>query len=157
MISMRPHQQIKDLIRCRPMAPADADPCLAMNAKRAMRLLHRQLVQSSLLQLSSTWACVHQAQVCYLLSLLLRFERFDASTQIGVCGKQSTSMSQSILARSSLPGTTSSIFNGARLKGSVESLSRCERIVERSMDVFEVGRMTGSFISVYTRGSEPGY
>ena len=55
--------------------------------------------------------------------------------------------------RSYLPGTTSSILNGARLNGSFGSLSRCDRMVERSTDVREVGRMTGSSISVNIRGS----
>lgn len=56
-------------------------------------------------------------------------------------------------SRSYLPGTTSSILNGARLNGSFGSLSRCDRMVERSTDVREVGRMTGSSISVNIRGS----
>lgn len=53
----------------------------------------------------------------------------------------------------SLPGTTSSIFNGARLKGSLGSLRRWERIVDRSMDILDVGRMTGSFMMAYIKGS----
>ena len=52
-----------------------------------------------------------------------------------------------------LPGMTSSIFRGARLNGSLGSLRRWERMVDLSIDVFEVGRMTGSSISVYISGS----
>ena len=52
-----------------------------------------------------------------------------------------------------LPGITSSIFKGERLNGSVGSLRRWERIVDRSMEVLDVGRTTGSSINVYIKGS----
>lgn len=51
------------------------------------------------------------------------------------------------------PGITSSIFRSERLNGSVGSLRRWERIVERSMEVLDVGRITGSSINVYINGS----
>lgn len=54
---------------------------------------------------------------------------------------------------SNLLGRTSSIFSGARLNGSIESLSRYELIVERSKVTFEVGKITGSSIRVDIRGS----
>ena len=52
-----------------------------------------------------------------------------------------------------MSGKTSSILRGARLKGSFGSLRRWERMVERSIVVLEVGRMTGSVIRVNMRGS----
>lgn len=51
------------------------------------------------------------------------------------------------------PGFTSSIFKGWRLNGSVGSLRRCDRIVDRSILVFDPGSITGSFIKSYIKGS----
>ena len=48
---------------------------------------------------------------------------------------------------------TSSILNGARLNGSFGSLNKCERMVDRSIDVLDMGKMTGSSISVNIKGS----
>lgn len=64
-----------------------------------------------------------------------------------------SALNASIFAIISVSGTTSSIFRGARLKGSFGSERRCERMVERSMVVREVGRMTGSVMRVNMRGS----
>ena len=52
-----------------------------------------------------------------------------------------------------LPGFTSSILSGARLNGSLGSLRRWDWMVDRSMDTLELGRITGSSIKVYIRGS----
>ena len=52
-----------------------------------------------------------------------------------------------------LPGTTSSIVNGARLNGSFESDNRCDFIVARSRMVLDDGKQTGSRITVNINGS----
>lgn len=50
-------------------------------------------------------------------------------------------------------GITSSIFSGARLKGSFESDNKWDLMVDLSMMAREVGRMTGSLITVNIKGS----
>ena len=52
-----------------------------------------------------------------------------------------------------VPGMTSSILRGTRLNGSLGSLRRCDRIVERSIVTREAGRITGSSIRLKIRGS----
>ena len=50
-------------------------------------------------------------------------------------------------------GITSSIFKGARLNGSFESESRCDLIVALSTTARDDGKVTGSFMTVYSRAS----
>ena len=52
-------------------------------------------------------------------------------------------------------GTTSSMFSGDRLNGSLESESKCALMVDLSMVTFEEGRMTGSRMRVNINGSIP--
>jgi hypothetical protein len=59
----------------------------------------------------------------------------------------------SMRALSSSFGLTSSSFKGTRLKGSVESLSKCAFMVDKSMVVFDDGKITGFSISVKSKGS----
>ena len=51
-------------------------------------------------------------------------------------------------------GTTSSSLSGTRLKGSVVSDKRCDLMVDRSIVVLEDGKITGSRMIVYMRGSD---
>ena len=50
-------------------------------------------------------------------------------------------------------GMASSIFKGARLNGSFESESRCDLIVAISTTARDDGKVTGSFMTVYSRAS----
>ena len=104
--------------------------------------------------LSGARCCIHHPSIHQLLALLLGFERLDAGFELRVCSMVSIFFLPSESGMSgNLLGRTSSIFRGARLNGSIESLSRYELIVERSKVTFEVGRITGSSIRVDIRGS----
>ncbi len=97
---------------------------------------------------------IHHARRRQFLPLLLRLERLDPSQELRIW----TGLAQPLAGhphrcRRSLPGMTSSMRKGARLKGSLGSLSRCDRMVDRSIDTLDVGRITGSFIRSNINGS----
>lgn len=97
---------------------------------------------------------IHKIGFRELLALLLFFERLYASFELGVCRRSiSNEIERIVECSENPPGMTSSIINGARLNGSFGSLSRCERMVERSKEVFDVGSMTGSSMIVNISGS----
>ena len=79
-------------------------------------------------------------------------ELLYAGFQFKICPK-SKSKQNTIVIQSDLPGMTSSMARGARLKGSFESDNKWDLIVARSMIVFDDGNITGSRITVAISGS----
>ena len=111
---------------------------LQMNSPHAITCLRLPHKRCSL-QFSPSWILQSGVSSITLMSLsLLAFRSF---------------LNALILSSNSLSGITSSIFNGVRLNGSFGSESKWERIVERSTVVLDIGRMTGSVIKVYIKGS----
>jgi hypothetical protein len=80
-------------------------------------------------------------------------ELLYAGFQFKICPK-SKSKQNTIVIQSDLPGMTSSMARGARLKGSFESDNKWDLIVARSIIVFDDGNITGSRITVAISGSD---
>ena len=87
------------------------------------------------------------------------FESIDFGFELDVCvvivsfANPTLTVSVEYEGADNVPGMTSSIFRGERLNGSLGSLRRMERMVDLSTELREVGKMTGSSISVASTGS----